>query len=149
MSEPKVWVFFYGSYMNPAVLREVDLIPEGFEVARLDGYDIRIAPRANLVPSSQHSVYGVLAEASHAELERLYAHAEQVLGEVYHPYPVLTQSASGSWFPALCYIASSMEPGQADLAYVGRIVDPARDFGFPSWYLERLEAAGEESRGGA
>ena len=65
MSEPKVLVFFYGSYMNRAVLREVDLIPERFEVARLDGYDIRIAPRANLVPSTEDCVYGVLAEATH------------------------------------------------------------------------------------
>src|SRR4029453_6399056 len=68
MSEPKVRVFFYGSYMNPAVLREVGIVPERFEVARLDGYDIRIAPRPNLMPSTKHCAYGVLVEATHAEL---------------------------------------------------------------------------------
>ena len=80
MTEPRVRVFFYGSYMNPAVLREVELAPERLEVARLDGYDIRIAPRANLVPSPQHCVYGVLTQVTHAELARLYAHAKDVLG---------------------------------------------------------------------
>ena len=35
MAESKVWVFLYGSYINFAVLREVDLVPERWEVARL------------------------------------------------------------------------------------------------------------------
>ncbi len=51
MSEPAVWTFFYGSYMNFDVLREVNLVPQQHEVAQLDGFDIRIAPRANLVRS--------------------------------------------------------------------------------------------------
>jgi hypothetical protein len=28
MAEPKVWGFFYGSYINLGVLREVELVPE-------------------------------------------------------------------------------------------------------------------------
>ena len=139
MSEPKVRVFFYGSYMNQAVLREVDLVPERLEVARLDGYDIRIAPRANLVPSTETCVYGVLAEATHAQLARLYAHAKDVLGETYLPHPVLAQTRAGAWLPALCYIAPSMVPRPPDPAYVDRIVQPARELGFPDWYVSRLK----------
>jgi len=151
MMEPKVRTFFYGSYMNPAVLREVELIPTSLEVARLDGYDIRIAPRANLVLSTQDCVYGVLAEATHAELARLYSHAKDVLGETYVPHPVLTQARSGAWFLALCYIAPSMVPGRPDPAYVDRIVQPARAFDFPEWYIRRLESqrdtGGPDDRG--
>src|SRR5690348_8823589 len=99
MGEPKVRTFFYGSYMNPAVLAGVDIRPERFEVARLDGFDIEIAPRANLLPSPAHSVYGVMAELTHAELARLYAHARDVLGETYLPHPVLVQSVAGGWWP--------------------------------------------------
>ena len=142
MGEPRVRVFFYGSYMNPGVLRDVGIVPERFDVARLDGYDVRIGPRANLVPSQQHCVYGVLIEATHDELIRLYEHAKDALGETYLPHPVLTQAESGGWFPALCYIASSMEPQRADPAYVERITKAARDFEFPLWYIERLESAG-------
>ena len=138
--EPRVRTFFYGSYMNRAVLSEVQMAPDRFEVARLDGYDIQIAPRANLVPSDRYCVYGVLAEATHGELARLYSHARDVLGETYLPHPVLTQSAAGAWWPALCYIAPSMVPRPPDPAYVHRIVAPARDFGFPDWYIARLEA---------
>lgn len=60
-SEPEVWVFFYGSYINLDVLREVSYAPRMFEVAQLLGFDICIRPRANLVRSNQHSVYGILA----------------------------------------------------------------------------------------
>jgi hypothetical protein len=134
-----VWVFFYGSYINFAVLREVELVPEHWEVARLDGFDIRIQPRANLVPSDQHCVYGIVATATHAELARLYAHARDVLGEVYLPEAVLVQTRAGLWRPALCYRCPEMDLRPADNAYVERIAGPARDFDFPDWYIARLE----------
>lgn len=44
---PKVWTFFYGSYINFEVLKDVDVVPENWEVARLAGFDIRIQPRSN------------------------------------------------------------------------------------------------------
>jgi cation transport regulator ChaC len=138
VDEQKVWTFFYGSYMNPAVLREVNFVPDRFEPARLSGHDIRIEPRANLVPSDRSSVYGVLVEATHAELERLYAHARSVLGETYLPHPVLAERADGSHRAALCYVAPSMVPRPAANEYVDRILAPARELGFPDWYLTRL-----------
>ena len=140
MVEPKVWVFFYGSYMNLRVLEEAQVTPESWEVARLPGFDIRIQPRANLVPSPEHSVYGIVATATHAELARLYAHARDVLGEVYLPEAVLVQTLAGLWRPALCYLCPEMAPRPADNAYVERIVGPAREFGFPAWYIARLES---------
>jgi hypothetical protein len=140
MAEPKVWVFFYGSYLNFGVLREVQVVPEQWEIARLHGYDIRIQPRANLVPSEQHCVYGIVARATHTELARLYAHARDALGEVYLPEAVLVQNLAGVWRPALCYLCPEMAPRAAEDAYVERIVAPAREFCFPDWYIARLES---------
>src|SRR5262249_61539211 len=121
MAEPKVWVFFYGSYINFAVLREVGLVAEQWEVARLDGFDVRIRPRANLVRSDQHCVYGIVATASHPELARLYAHAQDVLGEVYLPEAVLVRTLAGLWRPALCYLCPAIAPrapAHGDLARI-------------------------------
>ena len=140
MPAPKVWVFFYGSYMNPDVLREVNLEPGNFEPARLPGFDIAIAPRANLVRSERHAVYGVCARATHEELDRLYRHARNVLGEIYLPEPVLVELHDGSLRPALCYLCPEMAPGPAEAAYVDRILAPAERFGFPRWYLERIRS---------
>jgi cation transport regulator ChaC len=140
MVEPEVWVFFYGSYMNFAVLKEVELVPARWEVARLGGFDIRIRPRANLVRSESRCVYGIVATATHAQLARLYAHAREVLGETYLPEAVLVETLDGRWRPALCYICPEMEPRPAEPAYVERIAEPARAYGFPSWYVERIES---------
>ena len=137
--EPKVWTFFYGSYMNPAVLAETGIRPDRFVVARLPGYDVRIEPRANLVAAPGREVYGVLAAATHKELARLYAHAQDVLGETYLPHPVLVETEEGPR-PALCYLSSSMAPRPAEAAYVDRILAPAREFGFPAEYIARLES---------
>lgn len=139
MSATKVWTFFYGSYMNFEVLKEVDLLPDQWEVAKLNGFDIHIRPRANLVRSSQHCVYGIIATATHEELRRLYAHAQEVLGELYLPEAVLVETLQGRWQPALCYICPAMQPQPAADDYLDRIIKPARAFGFPQWYIDRLE----------
>lgn len=138
MPEPEVWVFFYGSYMNFDVLREVDLVPRQWEVATLSGFDISIRPRANLIRSDEHRVFGVAATATHGELRRLYAHAEDVLGETYLPQAVLIETLDGRWRPALCYLAPDMEPRVATTDYVDRILLPAKELGFPGWYIDRL-----------
>jgi len=140
VAESQVWVFFYGSYMNFAVLREMNVVPARWEVARLNGFDIFIRPRANLVRADRNCVYGINATATHRELERLYAHAKDVLGETYLAEAVLTENLEGNWRPALSYIAAQMESRPAAQDYVERIVQPAREFGFPAWYIERLQS---------
>jgi hypothetical protein len=142
MKAPKVWTFFYGSYMNFEVLKEVDIVPEQWQAARLHGFDILIQPRANLIRSDEGCVYGIAATATHAELVRLYAHARDVLGETYLPEAVLVETLAGSWRPALCYICPEMQPRPAARDYVERILGPAREFGFPEAYLRKLESFG-------
>jgi hypothetical protein len=145
---PKVWVFFYGSFINRAVLAEAGLKPDRVEVARLWGFDIRIQPLANLVRSDRHCVYGIVCEATHAELTRLYS---QSWVGTYLPVAVTVEIAGGRLLSALCYIAPEPEaapankpapasrPTPASGDYIDRIAGPAREYGFPSWYIDRLE----------
>ena len=44
----RVRTFFYGSFMNPEVLAKAEVRPAEARIGRLDGWDIRIAPRATL-----------------------------------------------------------------------------------------------------
>jgi hypothetical protein len=140
VSAPPIAVFFYGSYMNRKVLAEVGLSPARWEPAILAGFDIRIAPRANLVRKAGGIVYGVLSAATPEELERLYAHARDVLGERYLPEPVIVHPYEGAAHAALCYIAPEMVPRPAAADYVDRILQPARELGFPEWYHDHLES---------
>lgn len=140
LADSTVVTFFYGSYINLDVLREVGLVPERVEVARLPGFDLLIRPLANLVPSDEHTVYGILATATHAELDRLYKHAQEVLGGSYLPRAVLACALSGRFEPALCYVAPSLETAPASADYVQRILKPALAYGFPAWYTRKIEA---------
>ncbi len=138
--EKSVRVFFYGSYINPDVLAEAKLFPARLEVARLSDFQIVIRPLANLDRSDRHTVHGVLACATHAELDRLYEHASQILGGVYLPEAVLVARDSGHPAPALCYISHTLEAAPASNEYIDRIVTPAQRYGFPAGYIEHLES---------
>ncbi len=140
MTEPEIWTFFYGSYMNLDVLKEADYVPRRHEPARLPGFDISIGPLANLVRSEQHTAYGIIATGTHTELARLYDHAEAVLGGKYLPEPVLVVTGDDRWLPALTYIAPELPSKPASDDYIDRLVAPARGHGFPDWYIDRLES---------
>ncbi len=132
----KVPVFFYGSFINLDVLKEVDLVPDGYRVARLLGWDIRIAPLATLEPKDTAAVYGIVVDCTHAELERLYA--QDWVG-AYLPEAVLVDT-DGAFLPALTYIKWDYEPGPAAPDYVERIAEPAEKLDFPGWYLDHIRS---------
>jgi hypothetical protein len=137
MPEPTVWSFFYGSFLNLDVLKEGGFVPERHEVAKLNGFDIHIRPLATLVRSDQHCVFGIVASGTHKELQRLYA--QDWVG-TYLPEPVLVETLDGKCRPALCYVAPVGESRPATNDYIDRIVGPAKRYGFPPWYIARLES---------
>ena len=140
MPEPKVWTFFYGSFIDLDVLKEVELVPQRFEVASLNGFEISISPLANLTRSQEHTVYGIVAQTTHTELSRIYDYATNKLGGTYLPEAVLVETSEGESIPALCYIAPELEHNPAKNRYIDHIVEAARKYGFPSKYIERLES---------
>jgi hypothetical protein len=142
MTDTRTSVFFYGSFINLGVLAGSGLVPENIEIARLAGYDICIAPLATLVRSDRHSVYGLLCTAQHEALQHLYG---QEWVAAYRPEAVIVETRQGRMTLALCWIAPPFMPAPATDDYIDRITGPARDFGFPAWYIERLESF----RGGA
>lgn len=141
MSGRSVWTFYYGSNINLEILKRFDYVPDKVEVARLPSFDITVRPLANLVPSERTCVYGILATGTHDDLDRLYGgYVQDELGATYLPEAVLCETLDGRWVPALCYIAAPMEDALATDDYLDRIVTPARAFGFPAWYIEKLES---------
>lgn len=140
MVELLVWTFFYGSYINTDVLKQANFHPKEYEVAKLNGYDIQVKPLANLYPSENSTVYGIVAKSTQKELVTLYEHASGVLGGTYYPTAVLIETVSERYLPSLCYIAPELPDGKVDNDYVDRIITPGRQLGFPQWYLRKLES---------
>ena len=137
MSQPLVWAFFYGSFINFEVLKQSGFVPERFEVARLNGFEIRIQPLATVIHSNQHCVYGIVVPATHEDLRRIYS--QDWVG-AYLPEEVLVQTLDGKWRPAFCYIAPATEVKPATNEYIDRMVGPAKKYGFPDWYIARIES---------
>ena len=135
MIESKIWAFFYGGFINLHILKELGVELAEYEVAQLSGYDIQILPVVNLVKSDKDSVYGIVTPITHKDLEQLI----KGLTEKYLPEAVVVRTYDEKWRPALCYIANSMEPRPASDNYIDNIVKPAKEFGFPLWYIEKLE----------
>ena len=135
MKERKVCVFFYGSFINLNVLKEVGFEPEEYEVARLNGYAIQLQPSANLVKSDKDCVYGIITMATHTNIKQLF----EKLSANYLPEAIIVNTQDEKWIPALCYIADSMEPKPTTNAYIDRIVGPAKEYGFPQWYIDKVE----------
>jgi Gamma-glutamyl cyclotransferase, AIG2-like len=129
-----VWVFFYGGLINPKMLDKVGMKPKRQEQATLSGFDIRISPYVNLVRSPGHTVFGLLMEVTHAELEHTYS----LLKAKYLPEAVIVSDAAGLLRPALCYIVPDMPPGQAEADHVETLATAAESLAFPQWYLAKI-----------
>jgi len=134
-----VWVFFYGSFMSPEVLAKADVHPTDLQKARLDGWNLTIAPRATLVPAANATVYGVVARLTHVELDKLYAKDWFGFG-TYLPEAVLVTLEAGGPLPAISYIAWRLEGGKPARDYVEKILSVARQFAFPADYVRHIES---------
>ena len=133
----QIAAFFYGSFIRMDVLARVDFKPDKFEIARLCGFDIHISPHAGLSRSDQHSVYGILVKVTHEKLDKLYS--MDGVG-VFLPEAVLVQTLDGKLEPALCYVPPTIDNKPADREYLDRLLEAGRSYGFPKWYLDRLES---------
>ena len=137
-----VWVFFYGAFMSPGVLAEHGVTPGRIVPARLNGFELYIRPRGNLARSDRSCVYGVIADVTHEDLDRLYSDLEERFGLKYLPEPVLVEAFDGTVRPALCYIAPHMNDAPAAREYVNELVAAVRAAGLPEWYAELVDSFG-------
>jgi hypothetical protein len=135
----EVWTFFYGSFMNSDVLAQAEVHPAQRQWARLDGWELRIAPRATLIPAPDSCVYGILAQLTHTELDRLYTKDWFGFG-TYLPEAVFVTDASAHQRPAMCYIAWQTEGGKPSQEYIEKMVLVAREYSFPQDYIHHIEA---------
>ena len=143
MSDPRraVWTFFYGSFMNPAVLARAGVRPLMPRRGRLEGWDIEIRPRATLVPSKRRSVYGILAKVTHAELHKLYVKDWFGFG-AYLPEAVIVTDVQRRRVPAMCYIAWRRGRGKPTQQYLDKVLATAAKYRFPRSYIERVRSLG-------
>ena len=140
MSSGKVRVYFYGSYMDTDTLSGWRVRPLSLEVARLDDWGVTFSPYATLIPRAGDSVYGIVAELTESDVERLYSRRE--LAD-YKPVEVIVETATKRRISAICYASKPSENLRPSPAYIKLVVDTARKLGFPPAYIEKLNGFAE------
>lgn len=128
-------VFFYGLFMDSAVLESKGIRGPAGRPSVLRDWALRIGRRATLVREAGRSVHGVLLSLPLAELERLYAEASV---QMYRPVAVLVEVEAAT-VPALAYVLPE-PPGldERNPEYAATLRALAERLGFPEEYTTSI-----------
>jgi hypothetical protein len=133
----RIDVFFYGLFMDDALLREKGLNPMNRRPASVENYCLVIGARASLVPCAKGIVHGVLFELTHGEVDELYSDDSV---SVYRPEAVLTQQTDGTITPALCFnLPSPPAVAERNSLYASKLKELAARIGLPPSYVSSIQ----------
>lgn len=136
MGERRVDGFFYGLFMDVAVLRSNGVEPARLRPAYVDDFALRIGNRATLIATPAARAYGMLIALTHSELDHLYRAPGL---DQYRPEAVVAQLMEGGSVPALCYnLVIEPRADERNLDYAARLQRTLRDLSFPSAYVDSV-----------
>ena len=132
----RVDVFFYGLFMDAALLRAQGFDPRDPRLARVDGRALRLGARATLVPAGGGVVHGVLMALTHAEIDRLYIDPSVA---AYRAEPVVAELTDGGSVAALCFnLPEAPASGASNPDYAAKLTVVAQRLGLPEDYIARI-----------
>lgn len=133
----RVDVFFYGLFMDEALLREKGLEPENRRAAFVENFRLFIGARATLAPCAGGRVYGVLFSLTRDEVEALYAEDSV---RAYRQEAVSARLADGAAAaPALCFnLPTPPDARERNPQYAARLRDLAGRLGLPQDYVSSI-----------
>ena len=133
----RIDVFFYGLFMDDALLREKGMNPVNRRMASVENFSLVIGARATLVPRPGRTVQGVLFSLTHAEVDALYSEDSV---SVYRPEAVIAQLADGSITSALCFnLPVPPSADERNPAYVSKLRELAERIGLPLSYVSAIQ----------
>lgn len=133
----RIEVFFYGLFMDEALLREKGLKPENARPCFVENFALVIGERATLWPSQGSTAHGMLFRLTHAELDALYSDASV---SVYRPEAVSAHLSDGSTVPALCFnLPARPGPEERNPQYAAKLKELARRIGLPESYVASIK----------
>ena len=136
MTDRRIDSFFYGLFMDVAILLDKKVTPVNPRPAFVEGFQLCIGRRATLLPHVGARAYGMLFALKHSELEQLYIGPDL---ERYRPEAVLARTLQGEVIPALCYnLPEAPSPDERNLEYAARLQGVLRKLKFPEAYVASL-----------
>lgn len=132
----RIDLFFYGLFMDEALLREKGLNPLNRRAAAVENFSLVVGSRATLVPCAGRTVHGVIFSLTHAEVDALYAEASV---SAYRPEAVLAQLTDGGVAPALCFnLPARPAADERNPEYASRLREVAERVGLPPGYASSI-----------
>ena len=131
-------VFFYGLFMDTAVLESKGVRSTQSRLAVVRGWALRIGQRATLVPAADDAVHGVLMTLPLTDVDRLYAEASV---QMYRPVAVLVEPAAGeaAAVSALAYVLPEPPaPAERNPEYAIKLRALAERLGLPDEYSRSI-----------
>jgi hypothetical protein len=133
----KINVFFYGLFMDEALLRAKGITSPNMRVAFVQGFQLRIGNRATLVPIPSERVFGVVASLTHRELEQLYSEPSL---QAYKPEAILAHLLNGESMAVLCFnLVESPSDDEHNPQYAAKLRTLAAQLQFPPDYVSSIQ----------
>jgi hypothetical protein len=130
-------IFFYGLFMDEALLREKGINPQNRRLASVENFRLVIGQRATLVPCAGRTVHGVLFSLTVEEVNALYSEASV---SAYRPETVLAQLEDGSVIEATCFnLPTPPSADERNPQYASKLREVATRIGLPSSYVSSIE----------
>ncbi|HEX8651760.1 MAG TPA: gamma-glutamylcyclotransferase family protein [Pyrinomonadaceae bacterium] len=133
----RIDLFFYGLFMDDALLREKGINPLNRRMASVENFCLIIGARATLVPCANETVHGVVFSLTHTEVDALYAEASV---SVYRPEAVSAHLPDGSVIPALCFnLPVPPRITERNPQYAAKLRELAERIGLPLDYVSSIQ----------
>ena len=130
MTETTRDFFFYGLFMDAAILREKGISALRPRRAVVPGFRLRIGQRALLVPQFGAQVYGMVFALTEKEVASLYA---QPGLELYRPEPVIAFFEDGTFAAVTTFNLGGTHAGpETNREYVKQLRAVFERLGFPT-----------------
>lgn len=129
-------VFFYGLFMDQALLASQGVRPTESAIGCVDGYRLHLGRRATLLPRKGERTYGVLMTITAQEAARLYSDPSVA---DYVAEPVVVTLPGARQLPAVCYNLPASKLTGTNPEYATALLALATKLGFPGCYLEHIQ----------
>ena len=129
-------IFFYGLFMDRALLEAKGLHPETIGPAVLHDYRIHIGERATLVPEASRRSYGVVMKLSDTEARDLYS--DPSVREYVRESVTVERTDSGEKIEADCYNLPRDRLAGANPAYAQKLSEVVASLGFGDDYVREI-----------
>ncbi len=133
----RVDAFFYGLYMDDAVLAGAGVKPHAPRKAGAQGYALRIGKRATLVKAPGNIAWGMVYSLTPGDLAVLYGAPGL---EVYKPEPIEVTLENRAIIPARVYnLPQAPAPDERNPEDAEKLKAAMRRLKFPADFIARIE----------